>query len=115
MTLVRSNKRIAGCPPPGTVGEADPDTLAALPPGSVEDMTKLSKRVPEARIKVEPVSADGTRKAQPFVMDGALDDTDTAPAAKGERVPAPTDVAPVELKFANKPWDVVGTAPSDES
>lgn len=90
MTLVRSNKRIAGCPPPGTVGEADPDTLAALPPGSVEDMTKLSKRVPAE-------SDLGRRNA----------------AVTAEEVRA--GMADADPKFVNKPWDVVGTAPSDES
>lgn len=113
MTLVRSNKRIAGCPPPGTVGEADPDTLAALPPGSVEDMTKLSMRAPEARIKVETVSTDGTRKTHEAQVDERPDDADPGEAVSGFM--GTDGAAPAELKFANKPWDVVGTAPSDES
>lgn len=113
MTLVRSNKRIAGCPPPGTVGEADPDTLDVLPPGSVEDMTKLSKRVPEARIKVETVSTDGTRKTHKVQVDERPDGADPGEAVSGFMGAGGT--APADPKFASKPWDVVGTAPSDES
>lgn len=44
--LVRTNKRIAGFPPPGVVGEVDDERgRAALARGDVEDMTSLSARL----------------------------------------------------------------------
>lgn len=44
--LVRTNKRIAGFPPPGVVGEVDDErALAALARGDVEDMSSLSARL----------------------------------------------------------------------
>ena len=58
--LVRTNKRIAGFPPPGVVGEVDDERGRAAPArGDVEDMTSLS-----ARLGRKPEDVTGVEDAE---------------------------------------------------